>query len=45
MIRVERVYAHGKRKAGERRFLVDRVWPRGMKKDDLELEAWLRERG
>jgi uncharacterized protein YeaO (DUF488 family) len=26
-----------------RRFLVDRVWPRGVRKDDLHLEGWLRE--
>lgn len=26
-----------------RRFLVERLWPRGIKKDDLELEAWLKD--
>ncbi len=25
------------------RLLVDRVWPRGISKDDLELEDWIRE--
>ena len=41
-IRIERAYAphHGARGA---RFLVDRVWPRGVKKDDLHLRDWLRE--
>jgi uncharacterized protein YeaO (DUF488 family) len=27
------------------RVLVDRVWPRGLKKDALELDLWLREVG
>lgn len=26
-----------------RRFLVDRLWPRGVKKDELRLDGWLRE--
>jgi uncharacterized protein YeaO (DUF488 family) len=26
-----------------RRFLVDRVWPRGVSKDDLHLDAWLKD--
>jgi uncharacterized protein YeaO (DUF488 family) len=26
-----------------RRFLVDRVWPRGVRKEDLGLEAWLKD--
>ncbi len=25
------------------RFLVDRLWPRGIKKDDLQLDGWLRD--
>jgi uncharacterized protein YeaO (DUF488 family) len=25
------------------RVLVDRVWPRGVRKDDLRLDAWLKE--
>lgn len=25
------------------RVLVDRLWPRGIKKDDLELDAWAKE--
>ena len=27
------------------RVLVDRLWPRGVKKDDLKIDAWLRELG
>jgi uncharacterized protein YeaO (DUF488 family) len=26
-----------------RRFLVDRVWPRGVRKDELRLDGWLRD--
>jgi uncharacterized protein YeaO (DUF488 family) len=26
-----------------RRVLVDRIWPRGVARDDLRLEAWLKE--
>jgi uncharacterized protein YeaO (DUF488 family) len=26
-----------------RRFLVERLWPRGMKKSDLPIEAWLKD--
>jgi uncharacterized protein YeaO (DUF488 family) len=25
------------------RFLVDRMWPRGLKKEDLELDLWIKE--
>lgn len=25
------------------RFLVDRLWPRGIRKDSLQLDAWLKE--
>jgi uncharacterized protein YeaO (DUF488 family) len=28
---------------GRARFLVDRMWPRGVTKDTLRLEAWLRD--
>src|SRR5581483_1500730 len=26
-----------------KRFLVDRLWPRGIKKENLKLEGWLKE--
>lgn len=29
--------------ADGRRFLVDRLWPRGVKKEDLALDGWLKE--
>jgi uncharacterized protein YeaO (DUF488 family) len=42
MIRTKRTYDPPERSDG-RRFLVERLWPRGMKKQDLELDAWLKE--
>ncbi len=42
MIRLRRVYEAPA--AGEGKcFLVERLWPRGMKKDDLVLDGWLKE--
>ena len=32
-------------KADGKRYLVDRVWPRGVKKDAVAIEAWLKELG
>lgn len=42
MIRTKRTYDPPERSDG-RRFLVERLWPRGMKKQDLELDAWLKD--
>jgi uncharacterized protein YeaO (DUF488 family) len=42
MIRVHRVYDRDTIPRGER-FLVDRLWPRGVKKEDLKLAAWMKE--
>jgi uncharacterized protein YeaO (DUF488 family) len=44
MIRVKRVYAPAEPSDG-RRFLVDRVWPRGVRKDSADIEAWLKDAG
>jgi uncharacterized protein YeaO (DUF488 family) len=41
-IDVRRVYDDEGR-GGEQRYLVDRLWPRGKKKDDLHLDGWLKE--
>jgi uncharacterized protein YeaO (DUF488 family) len=30
-------------KSGGRRILVDRVWPRGIAKHDLQIDAWLKD--
>lgn len=50
MIEVKRVYdpaagtAGGPRAAKEgSRFLVERLWPRGMRKEALKFEAWLKD--
>ncbi|MGZ3457569.1 MAG: DUF488 domain-containing protein [Archangium sp.] len=42
MIQLERVYERGPHVPGTR-FLVERLWPRGLKKADLPLDSWLRE--
>jgi uncharacterized protein YeaO (DUF488 family) len=42
MIRLKRAYEAANSDDGER-FLVDRLWPRGVKKEDLHIEAWLRD--
>ena len=41
-IRVKRAYAPATQRDGAR-YLVDRIWPRGVKKDTLSIEAWLKE--
>src|SRR5512139_3319456 len=42
MIQVKRAYERPRAEDGKR-FLVDRLWPRGVKKNDLRLAGWLRE--
>lgn len=42
MIRVARVY-DSEVKDGGARFLVERLWPRGMKKESLHLDGWLKD--
>jgi len=42
MIRVKRVYDHAEASDGIR-FLVDRLWPRGLKKDAVQLDGWLKD--
>ena len=41
-IQVKRVYDPPERSDGDR-FLVDRLWPRGLKKDDAKLDGWFRD--
>jgi uncharacterized protein YeaO (DUF488 family) len=41
-INIRRVYDDAAKGAGTR-FLVDRIWPRGIKKQDLHLDGWLRD--
>ena len=42
MIQVKRVYDVAGFVDGVQ-FLVDRIWPRGVKKQDLHLQAWLKD--
>lgn len=42
MIRIKRTYEPPTRGDG-RRILVERLWPRGMKKESLEADAWMKE--
>jgi len=42
MIKLKRVYERPESDDGER-ILVERLWPRGMKRDALELDAWLKD--
>jgi uncharacterized protein YeaO (DUF488 family) len=42
MIKIQRVYETEQAEAGQS-FLVERLWPRGFKKEDLKMRAWLKE--
>ena len=42
MIRIKRVYEAASPSDGAR-FLVERLWPRGMKKEALRMDGWLRD--
>ena len=42
MIRIKRVYDPAETDDGTR-FLVERLWPRGIKKENLRIEAWLKD--
>lgn len=41
-LKVKRVYEPAAKEDG-RRVLVDRMWPRGVRKDDAEIDLWLRD--
>jgi uncharacterized protein YeaO (DUF488 family) len=41
-VRLKRAYDAPTPEDGKR-YLVDRLWPRGVKRDDLRLDAWLKE--
>ena len=44
MIKVKRVYDSLHAGSGDgRRFLVDRLWPRGVKKEALQIDGWIKE--
>lgn len=42
MIQIKRVYEPSSRDDGSR-FLVERLWPRGIKKENLNAKAWLKD--
>ena len=42
MLKIKRVYGPALESDGTR-FLVERLWPRGMKKETLEMHAWLKD--
>jgi uncharacterized protein YeaO (DUF488 family) len=42
IIAIKRVYDQPIQGTGAR-FLVDRIWPRGVKKEDLHLDGWLKD--
>ena len=42
MIKTKRVYELPESDDGKR-FLVDRIWPRGIRKDSLKLNGWLKD--
>ncbi len=44
MIRVKRIYDSPKPQAGDgKRILVDRLWPRGLRKDEVVIDEWLKD--
>jgi len=44
MIRIKRIYEAAAKEDGTR-ILVDRLWPRGLKKQDAKVDLWLKEIG
>jgi uncharacterized protein YeaO (DUF488 family) len=42
MIRIKRIYEKQKRTDGKR-ILVDRLWPRGIKKESAKIDLWLKD--
>lgn len=44
MIQLKRVYDAPARADGKR-FLIERLWPRGIKKENLKIDDWIKEAG
>lgn len=42
-VRVVRVYEEPRRTGSEHRVLVDRLWPRGVRKDGVDLDEWVKD--
>lgn len=43
-IQIKRIYERAEKKDG-RRVLIDRLWPRGISKEEAKLDVWLKEIG
>jgi uncharacterized protein YeaO (DUF488 family) len=41
-IELSRIYDHEPRRQGKA-FLVERLWPRGVRREDLQLDGWLKD--
>ena len=44
MIKLKRVYEEEASRDGAR-YLIERLWPRGLSKDSLEIDGWLKDAG
>jgi uncharacterized protein YeaO (DUF488 family) len=42
-VKIIRVYGAPRRLSGERRVLVDRLWPRGLRKEDVDFDEWIKD--
>jgi uncharacterized protein YeaO (DUF488 family) len=42
-LRILRVYEASARVGSEHRVLVDRLWPRGLRKEDVDLDEWIKD--
>jgi len=42
MIKIKRIYDSSSRKDGKR-ILIDRLWPRGIKKDEAKIDEWMKD--
>jgi uncharacterized protein YeaO (DUF488 family) len=44
MIKIKRIYESPQRSPGDgTRILVDRLWPRGLRKDEVAVDVWMKE--
>ena len=44
MVRIKRIYESPKPSPGDgKRILVDRLWPRGLRKEDVVFDEWVKE--
>jgi len=42
MIKIKRIYDHPSKDDGKR-ILIDRLWPRGLKKEDAQIDEWIKD--